>query len=211
MSSLSPCACVFLPFEESCYDCFVAVWEWHVESRIKIVQEEYKIVHPFASSDYMESLRKEIRNAAFTAAWKNYQNKRSYETETTVVKRAILEAKENFMAARCFLLETHIDPTIECQLAKHFLMTSGKPDAKPYFCLLDCRDCKLNVRNNFPPRRLHEWMAEEMLGSMYGKGYNTYEEKSRASYNKCRALLHYWLDATPEERGRAGITKVLLM
>ena len=197
MSLSSLCPCIYLSDNETCYDCFIKVWKWFVNSKCERARENYELVHPLACLKYMESLQNDIRANAFAAVWENYKDR--VETDRHAVRKSVAETKELFIARRCLLVKVHIIPAIHAIFAKHFAMTSDQPDAVAYWALTDCTKCETAL--DFPPKQLEEWMVEKILGLMVNiKDSSHYAEKSRASFDYCQTVMHEWLKYTPKKR-----------
>ena len=204
MSSPTPCDCVFLDDDQSCYDCFVRVWDFYVTSCGRKAQEEYELLHPRASLEYMDALREEIKTAAFAAAWKNHRDRLSSKTDTFVVKKAVAEAKEKFMFNRCLMLTHHILPTMEAEFSRHCLVSDCTEEGVHYSGLQVCRECANVKRGKLtsPPHLLREWLQEILLGSTVIVKSRSYLAKADACFEYCRRLLHQYMDAGPMARLR---------
>ena len=195
MSLSSLCPCIYLSDNETCYDCFIKVWKWFVDSKCERARENYELVHPLACSKYMESLQNNIRAEAFDAVWKNYKHRVAGDGD--VIRKSVAETKELFMARRCLLVKVHIIPAVLAIISKHFRMTSNQPDAETYWPLINCTKCEQVL--DFPPKHLEEWMVEKILGLM-NNIKDSYAENSRVAFHHCETVMHDWLNCTPEKR-----------
>ena len=205
MDNMNTCDCVYLSFEEACYDCVIRPWKFFVATLVNEELQKYQDKFPLMDERYAKTFLERMTATANYAIWSHYLVLVPRKTCMQSVRAAVAKRVGTFMERRQHLINKYVAPAIENTISQHFLFLTDQPHAPLTLNHSACEVCKFREHfEPFPPVNFRAWMVEKLLTDidvLPAVRPNLAEHCT----NLASLYMHMWLDAPHELRDMMGV------